>query len=98
MNLCHLTFELDGHTIAVGGYHHRAYPGTSWEPPEPESFSIARAEILVQANEDDPVSVNDLDEDDLSAAALRAWRHRDAYERDNYASMRREEMRLGARV
>lgn len=97
MNLTRLTFPFDGHTVEVIGYHYAGYSGNA-SPPEPESFSVHRAEIVKQADANDPVSVDDLDEDDLAAAALRAWRERDEYERDHYADMRREEMRLGARL
>jgi hypothetical protein len=98
MNLTRLTFTLDGHTVAVEGYHHQAYAGSWAEAPEPETFSISRTEILKQADAEDPVSIDDLDEEDLAAAALRAWRQRDECGRAQYADMRREEMRLGARV
>lgn len=98
MNLTRLTFTFDGHAIAVTGYYDRGYAGSWTEPPEPESFSISTAEITKQGDPDEPVSVDDLDEEELAAAALRAWHERDEGERETYADMRREEMRLGARV
>ncbi|SCU75573.1 hypothetical protein CNECB9_2370147 [Cupriavidus necator] len=98
MNLTRLTFTLDGHAISVTGYYDRGYAGNRWEPPEPESFSISTAEITEQADPNEPVSIDDLDEEDLAVAALRAWHERDEGEREHYASMRREEMRLGARL
>jgi hypothetical protein len=97
MNLTRLTFTFDGHEIAVTGYHNRGYAGSWTEPPEPESFSISTAVITKQADADEPVSIDDLDEEDLAAAALKAWHVRDKGERDYRADMRREEMRLGAR-
>jgi hypothetical protein len=98
MNLTRLTFPFDGHTVSVTGYYDRGYAGSWTEPPEPESFSISTAEITEQADPAEPVSIDDLDEEDLALAALRAWHERDEGEREEYASMRREEMRLGARV
>jgi len=95
MNLTRLTFAFDGHEIAVTGYHHPAYRDSWSEPPSPECFSIWTSEITKQADAAEPVNIDDLDEDDLAAAALKAWRERDEYQRDHYADMRREEMRLG---
>ena len=94
MNLTRLTFDFDGHKVEVTGYHYAGYSGNA-SPPEPESFSIHRAEIVKQADVDDPVAAEDLDEDELEHAALRAWRNRDEHQRDHHADMRREEMRLG---
>lgn len=98
MNLTRLTFTLDGHAIAVTGYYDRGYAGSWTQPPEPESFSISTAEITEQADPDEPVSIDDLDEEDLALAALRAWHERDEFESEEHASRRREEMRLGARL
>lgn len=97
MNLCHLTFAFDGHTVAVEGYHYAGYSGNA-SPPEPESFSIHRAEIIKQADADEPVTVNDLDEEELADAALREWRERDEFERCLYADMCREDAWLERRA
>ncbi|WP_454751644.1 hypothetical protein [Cupriavidus necator] len=97
MNLTRLTFEFDGHTVAVEGYHYAGYSGNV-SPPEPESFSVTKAEIVKQADADEPVSVDDLDEEELADAALREWRERDEFERDLYADMRREDAWLERRA
>ena len=89
MNLTRLTFPFDGHTVTVTGYHYAGYNGNA-SPPEPESFCVHRAEIVTQADPLDPVSVDDLDEDELSDAALRAWRDRDEADRCAHADAVRE--------
>lgn len=96
MNLIRLTFEFDGHTVAVSGYHHASYFGNC-SPPEPESFSVHRAEIVKQADASEPVDVTDLDDDALADTALRAWRARDDASRHEYADMRREDRMLESR-
>ncbi|AZG14978.1 hypothetical protein [Cupriavidus pauculus] len=84
MNLTRLTFDFDGHKVEVTGYHYAGYSGDV-SPPEPESFSIHQAAIIKQADADDPVSVDDLDEDELADAALRAWRDREDDARSDLA-------------
>jgi hypothetical protein len=84
MNLTRLTFPFDGHTVTVTGYHYAGYNGNA-SPPEPESFSVHQAEIVKQADQDEPVSVDDLDDDELADAALRAWRDREEEARSDLA-------------
>lgn len=91
MNLCRLTFPFDGHTVAVSGYRERGYAGDWIDPPEPESFSIAASEIVTQAHPDEPVGIDDLDEEDLADAALVAWHARDDQARAEHADLRRGE-------
>ena len=96
MNLTRLTFPFDGHTVTVLGYHYRGYNGNA-SPPEPESFSIHRAEIVKQADPDEPVSVDDLDNEGLEDAALRAWRDRDEADRCDHADALREDRWMESR-
>lgn len=96
MNLTRLTFDFDGHTVEVTGYHHAGYSGNA-SPPEPESFSVHRAEIVKQADAADPVSANDLDQDELSDAALRAWRDREEGFRYDHADAIREDRWMESR-
>lgn len=96
MNLTRLTFDFDGHKVEVTGYHYAGYSGNA-SPPEPESFSVHRAEIIKQADADEPVSVDDLDEDELADAALRAWRDREEGYRCDHADALREDRWMESR-
>ena len=97
MNLNRLTFEHDGHTVSVTGYHSPAYDGGRDEPSTPEHFWVMSVAISQQADPEDPVEASALDRDDLEDAALLAWKDRAAVERDQYFDMVREERRLEMR-
>jgi hypothetical protein len=96
MNLTRLTFPFDGHTVAVTGYHYAGYSGNA-SPPEPECFSVCSAEIVKQADADEPVSADDLDDDALADAALRAWRDREEETRSDLAYAFGEDRMLESR-
>lgn len=96
MNLSRLTFQFDGHTVTVLGYHYAGYSGNA-SPPEPEMFSVTSTDIVKQADPDEPVSADDLDEDSLSDAALRAWREREEAYRCDHADAAREDRWMESR-
>ncbi|NOV25929.1 hypothetical protein E5S69_20720 [Cupriavidus necator] len=96
MNLTHLTFDFDGHTVYVLGYHYAGYSGNA-SPPEPESFTVTKIEIVKQAYPDEPVAADELDEDALADAALRAWRDREEYYKCEHADAVREDRWMESR-